>query len=85
MICQLAGLEVCNKYSQNHPEEGMFEMEDKSPSNELVEMTADIVSAYVSNNSVVPSELSNLIDQTFIALRQAATKESQPHQDTYIL
>ncbi len=78
MICQLAGLEVCNKYSQNHPEEGMFEMEDKSQSNELVEMTADIVSAYVSNNSVVPADLPSLIDQTFIALQQAATKESQP-------
>jgi predicted transcriptional regulator len=56
----------------------MFEMEDKSPSNELVEMTADIVSAYVSNNSVVPADLPNLIDQTFIALKQAATKDSQP-------
>ncbi len=53
-------------------------MEDKSPSNELVEMTADIVSAYVSNNSVVPADLPNLIDQTFIALQQAAAKESQP-------
>ena len=59
-------------------------MEGKSPSNELVELTADIVSAYVSNNSVVPSELSNLIDQTFIALRQAATKESQPRQEELI-
>lgn len=78
MICQLAGLEVCNKYSQNHSEEGMFEMEDKSQSNELIEMTADIVSAYVSNNSVVPADLPSLIDQTFIALQQAATKESQP-------
>jgi len=77
MICQLAGLEVCNKYSQSHSEEGMFEMEDKSQSNELVEMTADIVSAYVSNNSVVPADLPSLIDQTFIALQQAATKESQ--------
>jgi len=53
-------------------------MEDKSQSNELVEMTADIVSAYVSNNSVVPADLPSLIDQTFIALQQAATKESQP-------
>ncbi len=53
-------------------------MEDKSPSNELVEMTADIVSAYVSNNSVVPADLPNLIDQIFIALKQAATKDSQP-------
>ena len=59
-------------------------MEGKSPSNELVELTADIVSAYVSNNSVVPSELSNLIDQTFIALRQAATKESQPRREELI-
>jgi len=54
-------------------------MVDKS--SELVELTVDIVSAYVSNNAVVVAELPDLIDQTFNALKQAATKESQPTKD----
>ena len=53
-------------------------MEPKSPSSELVELTADIVSAYVSNNSVLPTDLPSLIDQTFSALREAAARASQP-------
>ncbi len=57
---------------------GMFEMEDKSHTSELVEITADIVSAYVSNNTVVSSDLPDLIDQTFNALLQAAARGSQP-------
>jgi len=56
-------------------------METKSPSSELVELTVDIVSAYVSNNAVVSADLPSLIDQTFIALQQAAAKGSQPIQD----
>ena len=56
-------------------------MEPKSPSGELVELTVDIVSAYVSNNAVVSADLPDLIDQTFIALQQAAAKGSQPIQD----
>jgi predicted transcriptional regulator len=50
-------------------------------SSELVEITADIVSAYVSNNSVIRADLPDVIDQTFIALQQAAAKASQPIQD----
>jgi predicted transcriptional regulator len=38
-------------------------------SSELVEMTADIVSAYVSNTSVQASELPELIKQVHAALR----------------
>ncbi len=53
-------------------------MADKSPSNELVELTADVVSAYVSNNTVQSSDLPNLIDQIFNALNQAAANASQP-------
>ncbi len=56
-------------------------MEPKSPSSELVELTVDVVSAYVSHNAVVSADLPNLIDQTFIALQQAAAKGSQPIQD----
>ena len=53
-------------------------METKSPSSELVELTADIVSAYVSNNSVESADLPDLIDKTHTALSQAALNASQP-------
>ena len=56
-------------------------MEPKSSSSELVEITVDIVSAYISNNSVQSSDLASLIDQTFNALQQAAAKETQPAKD----
>ena len=56
-------------------------MEPKSSSRELVEITVDIVSAYISNNSVQSYDLASLIDQTFNALQQAAAKETQPAKD----
>ena len=56
-------------------------MEPKSSSRELVELTVDIVSAYVSNNAIVRADLPNLIDQTFSALREAEAKETQPIQE----
>jgi predicted transcriptional regulator len=40
--------------------------------NEAVALTADIVSAYVSNNSVEAGELANLISQVHQALTQAS-------------
>lgn len=56
-------------------------MEEQSPSNQLVELTAVIVSAYVSKNTLVPGDLPNLIDETFDALRQAAVEASQPARE----
>ena len=56
-------------------------MEPKSSSSELMELTVDIVSAYVSNNAIVRADLPDLIDQTFNALKQAAAKETQPIQE----
>ena len=53
-------------------------MSETSATHELVELTADIVSAYVSNNSVASADLPSLIDETFSALKQAAEKEVQP-------
>lgn len=53
-------------------------MNDNSVTNELVELTAYIVSAYVSNNSVTAADLPNLIDQTHTALSTVASKASQP-------
>lgn len=53
-------------------------MEDKSSSHELVELTADVVSAYVSNNTVVASDIPSIIHETFEALCKASVKASQP-------
>jgi predicted transcriptional regulator len=53
-------------------------MEAKTDGQELVELTADIVSAYVSNNTVVSAELPGVIDEVYSALRSAAHKAAQP-------
>ncbi len=53
-------------------------MEDKQITEGLVELTADIVSAYVTNNAVVSGDLPSLINDTFDALSKAAAKASQP-------
>ena len=39
---------------------------------ELVALTADIVSAYVSNNTIVASEMPAVIEEVFEALRKAS-------------
>lgn len=44
-------------------------MSDKA---EIIDMTAEIVSAYVGHNSVAPADLAGLIHQVFDALSQAA-------------
>lgn len=44
---------------------------DGSESQELVELTAKIVAAYVSNNSIIASELPQLINETHAALARA--------------
>jgi MucR family transcriptional regulator, transcriptional regulator of exopolysaccharide biosynthesis len=46
--------------------------------NELVELTAEIVSAYVSNNTVVSSDLPAVIQNVFEALSRASTVSGQP-------
>ena len=48
-------------------------MKETAPDNSLVELTAEIVSAYVSNNSVVATELPNLINDIFGALKRVGT------------
>ena len=48
---------------------------------ELVELTADIVSAYVSNNSVVASDVPALIADVSAALGQAAAKAARPVEE----
>ena len=53
-------------------------MEENKITEGLVELTADIVSAYVSNNAVVSAELPTLINDTYDALSKAAAKASKP-------
>lgn len=53
-------------------------MTEEQDTGGLVELTADIVSAYVSNNAVVGSDLPTLINDTFDALNKVSAKASQP-------
>lgn len=61
-------------------------MTESSESNqiELTELTADLVSAYVSNNPVPPSELPALIAQVHESLKNlgAATAQPEPEKPT---
>ena len=55
-------------------------MEDGSDP-ELVELTARIVSAYVSNNTIVASDLPQLINETHAALSRATGNSIQPERE----
>jgi len=54
---------------------------DSNEKPELVELTARIVSAYVSNNTVVASEIPGLINETFAALSQATGHTPPPERE----
>jgi predicted transcriptional regulator len=56
-------------------------MEENLEKNELVELTAEIVSAYVSNNTVVATDLPVVIHNVFDALNKASTSWSQPARE----
>ena len=47
-------------------------MEDKPDQGNMIELTADIVSSYISNNTVQMNELPGLINEVHEALTQAA-------------
>lgn len=53
-------------------------MNEKYESSEIVEFTTTIVSAYVANNSVVATELPNLISDVHDALVKASGNIPQP-------
>jgi len=55
-------------------------MENQTPP-ELVELTAKIVSAYVSNNAMVATELPHLISETHAALSRATGYIVQPERE----
>jgi predicted transcriptional regulator len=51
-------------------------MAENSGESVYIELTADIVSAYVSNNPVPSAEIPNLISQIFSALKRVASGQS---------
>jgi predicted transcriptional regulator len=53
-------------------------MEQVTPKTELIDLAADIVSAYVSNNTVPTSDLAALIGDVHQALVKAATGALEP-------
>jgi predicted transcriptional regulator len=53
-------------------------MDATGASNNLVELAADIVSAYVANNSVRPSDLPELINAVHSALKTTGNQQNQP-------
>ena len=53
-------------------------MEENADRGELIELAADIVSAYVSNNTVVANDLPSIIDEVFEALSKAKAKSVLP-------
>ncbi len=56
-------------------------MEETTDPNELVSLTVDIVAAYVSNNTIVASELPAVINAVCEALRIAADKSEHPQKE----
>ena len=58
-------------------------MEESLEQTELVHLAADVVAAYVSNNTVVASELPVIINDVYDALNTAAVKASNPPQEEY--
>lgn len=56
-------------------------MEESLEKTELVELTAEIVSAYVSNNPVVASDLPAVIHDVFDALSKASSRMGQPDNE----
>ena len=56
-------------------------MEANLEKNELVELTAEIVSAYVSNNTVVATDLPGVIHNVFDALSKASSASGQPARE----
>lgn len=57
-------------------------MSDEAQTSEIATLTADIVGAYVSKNSISPSDLPSLIQSIATALRSASTGAVEtPKQD----
>ena len=55
--------------------------EDNLVSSNLIDLTADIVSAYVANNTVASSDLPKLINDVYGALFQTENVASEPEPE----
>ena len=58
-----------------------MDMDSNVEKGELVELTADIVSAFVSNNPVVAADLPSLIGEVHEALSRAANRGVEPPRE----
>lgn len=58
-------------------------MEENLEQTELVQLAADVVAAYVSNNSVAAADLPSIIGDVFEALSSAALKGNHPPQEEF--
>ena len=56
-------------------------MDEMVETSNLIELTAEIVSAYVSNNSVSSGDLPNLINDVYRALQSTSNAASQPEPE----
>jgi len=56
-------------------------MTDSPVDANLIDLTADIVSAYVSNNTVASTDLPGLINEVYGALQRTASTASEPEPE----
>ncbi|WP_299481118.1 MucR family transcriptional regulator [uncultured Roseibium sp.] len=56
-------------------------MTDNPVDANLIDLTADIVSAYVSNNTVASTDLPSLINEVHTALHKTASASSEPEPE----
>ncbi|WP_417680210.1 MucR family transcriptional regulator [Roseibium sp.] len=56
-------------------------MTDSPVDANLIDLTADIVSAYVSNNTVASTDLPNLINEVYGALQRTSTAAQEPEPE----
>ncbi|MEM9224501.1 MAG: MucR family transcriptional regulator [Pseudomonadota bacterium] len=56
-------------------------MTDSAPDSNLIDLAAEIVSAYVSNNSVSSHDLPNLISEVYAALQKTNGAEPEPEPE----
>jgi predicted transcriptional regulator len=59
----------------------MAETAPKSAEEELLRMTADVVAAYVSNNTLPTAQLAEVINAVYNSLRALEGQETQPHPE----
>ena len=56
-------------------------MSDDTLNTNLIDLTADIVSAYVSNNAVASADLPGLISEVYVALQKTTTVVTEPEPE----